>query len=97
LRSSLGLKRLKNEADHSLPYNSEVKNGGAIPPLPPPEKLRIQLIKYTQSFTISSFFFKFFGIKIKGAQFRNQNCNPYSAYYEEMLALIVLLPFIFLT
>jgi hypothetical protein len=29
----LGMKRLGLEADHSLPFNAEVKNGGAIPPL----------------------------------------------------------------
>jgi hypothetical protein len=28
------VKRLWREADHSLPYFAEVKNGGAIPPLP---------------------------------------------------------------
>jgi hypothetical protein len=29
-----GVKRPGREADHSLPYNVEVKNGGAIPMLP---------------------------------------------------------------
>jgi hypothetical protein len=32
---SSGVKRPGHEADHSLPSNVEVKNGGAIPPLPP--------------------------------------------------------------
>jgi hypothetical protein len=27
------VKRLGLEADHSFPYNAEVKNGGAMPPL----------------------------------------------------------------
>jgi hypothetical protein len=31
---SLWLKRLGRESDHSLPSSAEVKNGGAIPPLP---------------------------------------------------------------
>jgi hypothetical protein len=31
---SLGVKRVKSEADHSPPSSAEVKNGGAIPPLP---------------------------------------------------------------
>jgi hypothetical protein len=31
----LGVKRLGREADHSPPSNAEVKNGEAIPPLPP--------------------------------------------------------------
>jgi hypothetical protein len=31
---SLGLKRQGREADHTLPYSAEVKNGGAIPTLP---------------------------------------------------------------
>jgi hypothetical protein len=30
-----GAKRLESEADHSPPSDVEVKNGGAIPPLPP--------------------------------------------------------------
>jgi hypothetical protein len=32
---SPGVKQLGHEADHSLPASTEVKNGGAIPPLPP--------------------------------------------------------------
>jgi hypothetical protein len=31
---SPGLKRPAREADYSPPFNAEVKNGGAIPPLP---------------------------------------------------------------
>jgi hypothetical protein len=31
---SLGVKRPGHEADHSPPSSAEVKNGGAIPPLP---------------------------------------------------------------
>jgi hypothetical protein len=31
---SLGAKWLRREADHSPPSSAEVKNGGAIPPLP---------------------------------------------------------------
>jgi hypothetical protein len=31
---SPGVKRLRREADHSPPSSAEVKNGGAIPPLP---------------------------------------------------------------
>jgi hypothetical protein len=31
---SLGLKRLGREANHSLLSSAEIKNGGAIPPLP---------------------------------------------------------------
>jgi hypothetical protein len=31
---SLGVKGQGREADHSLPSSAEVKNGGAIPPLP---------------------------------------------------------------
>jgi hypothetical protein len=31
---SAGGKAAGGEADHSLPFGSEVKNGGAIPPLP---------------------------------------------------------------
>jgi hypothetical protein len=31
------VKRPGREADHSSPSNPEVKNGGAIPPLPPPQ------------------------------------------------------------
>jgi hypothetical protein len=30
----LGVKRSRREADHSPPSSVEVKNGGAIPPLP---------------------------------------------------------------
>jgi hypothetical protein len=30
----LGVKRPAREADHSAPSSAEVKNGGAIPPLP---------------------------------------------------------------
>jgi hypothetical protein len=32
---SSGVKRLEREVDHSPPPIVEVKNGGAIPPLPP--------------------------------------------------------------
>jgi hypothetical protein len=32
--SFLGAKRPGREVDHSPPFNSEVKNGGATPPLP---------------------------------------------------------------
>jgi hypothetical protein len=32
---SPGVKRPGREADHSLPSSAKVKNGGAIPPLPP--------------------------------------------------------------
>jgi hypothetical protein len=32
--NSLGVKRPGREADHSPPSSTEVKNGGAIPPLP---------------------------------------------------------------
>jgi hypothetical protein len=32
---SPGVKQQGHEADHSPPSNAEVKNGGAIPPLPP--------------------------------------------------------------
>jgi hypothetical protein len=32
--ASPGVKRLGREADHSPPSSAEVKNGGAIPPLP---------------------------------------------------------------
>jgi hypothetical protein len=31
---SLGIKQQRREADHSSPYSSQVKNGGAVPPLP---------------------------------------------------------------
>jgi hypothetical protein len=31
---SPGVKWPENEAEHSAPFNAEVKNGGAIPPLP---------------------------------------------------------------
>jgi hypothetical protein len=31
---SLGVKQLGCEADHSPPSSAEIKNGGAIPPLP---------------------------------------------------------------
>jgi hypothetical protein len=32
---SLGVNGLQREADHSSPSNAEIKNGGAIPSLPP--------------------------------------------------------------
>jgi hypothetical protein len=31
---SPGVKRQGREGDHSFPYTAEIKNGGAIPPLP---------------------------------------------------------------
>jgi hypothetical protein len=31
---SPGVKRPRREVEHSLPFSTEVKNGGAIPPLP---------------------------------------------------------------
>jgi hypothetical protein len=31
---SLGVKLPRREADNSLPFSGEVKNGGAIPPFP---------------------------------------------------------------
>jgi hypothetical protein len=36
LTVSFGLKWQGCEADHSLPSSAEVKNGGALPPLPHP-------------------------------------------------------------
>jgi hypothetical protein len=35
---------VNREADHSSPSNAEIKNGGAIPPLPPKSSQRDELI-----------------------------------------------------
>jgi hypothetical protein len=48
---SLGLKRLGREAEHELTSSAEVKNGGAIPPLP--TRLRgvvLKIIKHRENF-----------------------------------------------
>jgi len=39
------VKRLAREADHSPPSNSEVKNAGAVPPLPQHVFMEWRLIK----------------------------------------------------
>jgi hypothetical protein len=49
---SLGVKRPGPEADHSPPSGSEVKNGGAMHPLPHTSSWCVaQLIKHTENFT----------------------------------------------
>jgi hypothetical protein len=49
---SPAVKRLRREAHHSLPYNAEVKKGGAILPLPHMStRRRTQLYRYIKSRT----------------------------------------------
>jgi hypothetical protein len=49
---SLGIMRPGREADHSPPSNAEMKNGGAIPPLPHTYSWRdASFIKHRDNFT----------------------------------------------
>jgi hypothetical protein len=51
---SPGVKRPGREADHSSPSSAEVKNGGAIPPLPPMSSWHsAKLIKHRENFTFT--------------------------------------------
>jgi hypothetical protein len=48
----LGVKRPRRVSDHSSPSSAEVKNGGAIPPLPYTSSWRgVSLIKHRDTFT----------------------------------------------
>jgi hypothetical protein len=50
---SLGIKQPRREADHSPPSSAEVKNGGAIPPLPHIfSYLDAQLMNHKVNFTL---------------------------------------------
>jgi hypothetical protein len=49
--SSPGIKRLKREADHSLPSRAEVKNARSYTSIPPYVFIAWYLLKYKANFT----------------------------------------------
>jgi hypothetical protein len=46
------LKRTEYEADHSPPSNAEVKNGGAVTPLPHMSSSLVDVLSFLQNFTL---------------------------------------------
>jgi hypothetical protein len=68
--SFLGVKRLERESNHSPPPDAEVKNGGAIPPLPSTPLWHGAQLKYRDNFTLILVHYTYTGIhtyqKVKG-------------------------------
>jgi hypothetical protein len=60
-----GVKRHECEADHSPPSGAEVKNDGAIPPLPHMSSWHSPLIiKHTDNFIFSTFYISYNAYRI---------------------------------